>query len=137
MAQRNGLLQRFLNDPERLVTNQRFVIRLPPPQPNLAPPNPNPSNPGPSNPGRSNPGPSNFDRPATPPPPNRPRNPKPEFARLMMSGKNVILPNDRYYPKWPLFYDVIVIIKSGRYFPKLPLFAKMTVIFQNDRYLQK
>ena len=115
MAQRNGLLQRFLNDPERLVTNQRFVIRLPPPQPNLAPPNPNPSlpnpNPGPSNPGPSNLGPSNFDRPATPPPPNRPRNSKPELTRLMMSGKSVILQNDRYYPKWPLFCKMTVIPK--------------------------
>ena len=68
MAQRNGLLQKLLNDPERRVTNQRFVIRQPRQEPNLDP---------------------IFDRPATPPPPNRPINPKIQFARLMQSGKSI------------------------------------------------
>ena len=100
MAQRNGLLQKLLNDPERRVTNQRFVMRQPRTEPNLVPPTPNP---GPS--------PSIFDRPATPPPPNRPLNPKIQFARLMKSGKSILLVSKPFF--------------------------KMTVIFQNDRYIPK
>ena len=65
MTQRNGLLQRLLNDPERRISNQTFVIR----QPQIGPrPPPNQGQPGPSRP-NPEPGPSsqNPDRPATPP----------------------------------------------------------------------
>ena len=100
MAQRNSLLQKLLNDPERRVTNQRFVVRQPRIEPNLVHPNPNPE-----------PSQSIFDRPATPPPTNRPLNPKIQFARLMKSGKSISLVSKP--------------------------FSKMTVISQNDRYFPK
>ena len=102
MDKRNSLLQRLLNDPERQVRNQRFVIPRPQPQPpdpgpssNPPPPNPPEPNATPPNPPSPNlpppnPPPPNPPPPVSPPPPNPPheipQNPRIELKSLLQKG---------------------------------------------------